>query len=260
MTYLSNCLTLAVMPPTDDPILDAARLLSERDPGWTMTTLARKAGTSRATLYRRFPSRDAVVTALTRTGEAPIDLRTRVLDAFERAAARRGVAGTTVAHVAAEAGCSVATVYRHFDGREGLLSAYAATRTPRALLDELALDPSRPLHELLQVFASQAVAHLAADRATIELAFTPDPEVRPIVTHLLDLEAEGRAQLTAWLASRVDAGELRGDAAVLARAFIGVIASSVLARPANDASAPADEVAGIVDLFLHGCVVGPVAS
>ena len=49
------------MPPTDDPILDTARDLSERDPGWTMTTLAHETGVSRATLYRRFPSRAAIV-------------------------------------------------------------------------------------------------------------------------------------------------------------------------------------------------------
>jgi len=44
--------------PNDDPILDAARDLSERDPSWTMTSLAREARVSRAMLYRRFGSRE----------------------------------------------------------------------------------------------------------------------------------------------------------------------------------------------------------
>jgi AcrR family transcriptional regulator len=240
------------MPPSEDPILDAARLLSERDPGWTMQALADAAGVSRATLYRRFASRHAVADALARSGSAPTDLPARVFDAFEQVAARRGIAATTIADVAEAAGCSAATVYRHFASREGLLSAYAAARTPRALLDELTLDPSGPLRELLQVLAREAAAHLAAHRATLALAFAPSPEERPIVAHLRSLETEGRAQLAAWLAIRVEAGELRGDPSALARAFVGMLAANALA---HDDAVGVQEPTAIVDLFLDGCAV-----
>jgi AcrR family transcriptional regulator len=241
------------MPHSDDPILDAARDLSARDPGWTMKTLAHEAGVSRATLYRRFASRHAVVDALARSGSAPADLHTRVFDAFEQVAARRGIAATTIADVAEAAGCSAATVYRHFAGREGLLSAYAAARTPRALLGELTLDPSGPLRELLQVLGGHAIAHLAAHRAALALAFAPSPEERPIVAHLRTLEAEGRAQLAAWFAIRVAAGELRGDPSALARAFVGMLAASVLARDGAGDAITVQESTAIVDLFLDGC-------
>lgn len=241
------------MPADDDPILDAARCLSARDPGWTMTALAHEAGVSRATLYRRFLTREAVVAALARSGNAPADLTTRVLDALERVAVHRGIAATTMADVAAAAGCSVATLYRHIGSREDLLSAYAAARTPRALLAELALDPSGPLRDLLQVVAAHAIAHLTTHRATLALAFASGPEQEPIVAHLRALEAEGRQQLADWLAARVDAGELRGDPASLARALIGMIAASVLARDAVDALDANHEAAWIVDLFLDGC-------
>jgi AcrR family transcriptional regulator len=248
------------VPPTSDPILTAARDLSERDPGWAMTTLAREAGVSRATLYRRFPSRDAIVAALARGGDAPTDLPNRVFDAFEQVAARKGIAATTIADVAEAAGCGVATVYRHFASREGLLSAYAAARTPRALLGELTLDPTGPLRELLQVLATHAVAHLTAHRAALGLAFAPSPEERPIVAHLRALEAGGRTQLAAWLAHRVAAGELRGDPSALARAFVGMLAANVLARDGGDDRDPADEATAIVDLFLDGCADQAAAS
>ena len=238
----------------DDQILGAAHDLSKRDPGWTMTSLAHEAGISRATLYRRFPSRDAIVAALARSGDAPTDLPNRVFDAFEQVAARKGIAATTIADVAEAAGCGFATVYRHFVSREGLLSAYAAARTPRALLGEMTLDPTGPLRELLQVLATHAVAHLTAHRAALGLAFAPSPEERPIVAHLRALEAEGRTQLAAWLAHRVATGELRGDPSALARAFVGMLAANVLARDGGDARDPADEATAIVDLFLDGCV------
>jgi AcrR family transcriptional regulator len=244
---------LAVVATTNDPILDAARRLSGSDPAWTMGALADTAGISRATLYRRFPNRDAVVAALSPSGDAPASLSTRVLDAFERIAARRGIAATTLADVAAEAGCGVATVYRHFGSREGLLTAYAAARTPRGLLAEFAADPTGPLAELLQVLAAHALEHLSAQRGGITLAFAASPEERPIVAHLLNAEAEGRALLADWFRGRVAAGELRGDPAALARAFVGMVGASVLGRTAGDGPAPDDEAARLVDLFLHGC-------
>jgi AcrR family transcriptional regulator len=248
------------VPPTAEPLLHAARDLSSRDPGWTMTSLALAAGVSRATLYRRFPSRQAIVAALARSGDAPADLPNRVFDAIEEVAARNGIAATTIADVAEAAGCSVATVYRHFASREGLLSAYAAARTPRALLGELTIDPSGPLRELLQVLASHAVAHLSAHLPALGLAFAPGPEERPIVAHLRALEAEGRTQLAGWLALRVEAGELRGDPSALARAFVGMVAASVLARDGGDAPDPTGESDGIVDLFLDGCARHGTAS
>jgi AcrR family transcriptional regulator len=239
--------------PTNDPILTAARDLSERDPDWTMATLAREAGVSRATLYRRFPNRDTITAALARSGDAPTELASRLLDAFEQVAARKGIAATTIADVAETAGCGVATVYRHFASREGLLSAYAAARTPRALLSELTIDPTGPLRELLQVLATPAVEHLTAHRAVLGIAFAPTAEERPIVAHLRALEAEGRTQLAAWLAHRVAAGELRGDPSTLARTFVGILAANVLARDADGHQDPADEANAIVDLFLNGC-------
>lgn len=241
------------MPTPADPVLDTARDLTRRDPDWTMTALASAAGVSRATLYRRFPGRDAVVAALSRTGDAPTDPNARVLDAFERVAARKGIAATTIADVAEEAGCAVATVYRRFGNREGLLNAYAAARTPRALLGELAADPTGPLRELLQALAAHAIEHLLGHRAALGLAFAPDPEERPLVAHLYRIEAEGRAQLAGWFGARVAAGELRGDPRALARAFVGMVGASVLARSDGDEPAPEDEATWIVDQFLDGC-------
>lgn len=241
------------MPSPTDPVLEAARALSVRDPDWTMSALASAAGISRATLYRRFPGRDAVVAALSRTGDAPADPKTRMLDAFERVAERKGIVATTIADVADEAGCGVATVYRRFGNREGLLTAYAAARTPRALLGELTDDPSGPLRELLHALATHAIDHLLAHRAALGLAFAPDPEERPLVARLRGLEAEGRAQLAGWFDARVAAGELRGDPRALARAFVGMVGASVLARASGDEPAPEVEAAWVVDQFLDGC-------
>lgn len=243
-----------------DPMLDTARALSDRDPGWTMHDLADAAGVSRATLYRRYPNRAALVAALARTGDAPADLRTRVLDALERAAARRGIAAVTMADVAEEAGCGVATVYRRFGSRDGLLDAYAAERTPRGLLDELAADPTGPLDGLLHALAAHAIEHLTAHHGALRVAFGTGSEERPIVARLLAQEAEGRALLADWLRTRVAAGELRGDPDVLARAFVGMVGASVLAGVASAGPTTDEAAAQLVDLFLHGSAARTAAA
>jgi len=46
----------------------------------------------------------------------------------------------------------------------------------------------------------------------------------------------------------------------LARAFVGMLAASVLARDGDDDPNPADEAAWIVDLFLDGCAGHGAAS
>jgi AcrR family transcriptional regulator len=57
--------------------------------------------------------------------------QTRVLDALSTLLAERGIVRFTVAEVAERSGVSVATIYRHFGNREGLLRA----ATSRGLRD-----------------------------------------------------------------------------------------------------------------------------
>lgn len=61
-------------------ILDsAAAVLAERGPGASMSEIAASAGVGRATLYRYFPNRDALLKGL--IDAATTELRTRVADA-----------------------------------------------------------------------------------------------------------------------------------------------------------------------------------
>ncbi|MEU6641503.1 helix-turn-helix domain-containing protein [Saccharomonospora sp. NPDC046836] len=57
----------------------AARVLAERGEGASMGDIAKAAGVARATLYRYFPNRDALLQALVDT--ATTDLATRIADA-----------------------------------------------------------------------------------------------------------------------------------------------------------------------------------
>lgn len=52
----------------------------------------------------------------------PQEVRSRIFDAALRCFARRGVTKTTIEDIAKAAGCSRATVYRHFKGKESIVA------------------------------------------------------------------------------------------------------------------------------------------
>jgi len=265
-------------PSPPDPALSAQilrvarHLTAAQGDGWSMVELARAAKISRAALYRRFPSKEALRAALTAVPEdlsqeeAPPSpsVRERVLDAFQAVARRRGIAAAPLEPVAAEAGLGVATLYRHFGGREGLLDAYAHERTPRALTGQLALTPARApqeLHAALCQITRAVLQHLLDQGPVFFLAgLAPDPESQRVLTHLARLEADGRAQLTAFFAAHVERGLLRGDPELLSKSLVGLAFGAVFLHGplAAPPSLPVDQLAAqLTDLLLQGCAQPP---
>jgi AcrR family transcriptional regulator len=246
---------------------EARRLTAEQGDAWSMVDLARAAKISRASLYRRFPSRDALSAALTAVSEdlseeppQNLSVRERALDAFQAVARRRGIAAATLELVAAEAGLGVATIYRHFGGREGLLDAYAHERTPRALASRLSFTPVVTLHQLraaLEQITRALLQHLIDQGPVFFLAgLAPDPDSRPAIAHLTRLEAEGRAHLTAFFAAQAERGLLRGDPDHLSKSLIGLAVGAVFLHGplAAPPSLPVDQLAAqLTALLLHGC-------
>jgi AcrR family transcriptional regulator len=254
------------MPAQPDPaltarVLAAARALAaRRGEAWSMAELAREAGVARSSLLRRFAGRDDVLAALV-DGDAaaqarPPSSRTRALDAFHAVARRKGLAATTLEDVAAEAGLGVATVYRQFGGRRGLLDAYADERTPRAKRGLLRADDGGSPRDVLQAVAVAMIEHLVADGPLLLLAPPADPEAQRMLGHLRRLEARSRAELRRWFTRTIARGSVRGDPAALTDAFVGMVAGSVLLA----AAAPVDPpqlAADLVSLFLRGCAPRP---
>lgn len=248
------------MPARPDPaltarILNTARALSMRcGAGWSMAELARETGIARATLHRRFARREDVLAALAPAGDGDHrpTIRDRALDAVLAVAKHKGLAATTLEDVAAEAGLGVATIYRHFGRREGLLDAYANERTPRARLSLLGADVRLPLPDVLRAVARAMIEHLVAEGPLLFLGLSPDPEARRVLAHLREIEARSRAELRAWFEQAIARGQLHGDAVTLTNGFVGMVAGSVLldAPAAVDPGPLADR---LISLFLRGC-------
>jgi AcrR family transcriptional regulator len=88
--------------------------------------IAARLGVSRATLYRRIGSREALHGAVRAEGVEPgerPDVRERAIQAAAAIVRSDGLGALTLERVAAEADCSVPALHQQLGGREGLLAA-----------------------------------------------------------------------------------------------------------------------------------------
>ena len=105
-------MTLSVDPTIRRQVVAAARSLLTAQPEASIGRIASEAGVSRATFYRHFGSRDALLAAV--EVEPPVPARDRILEAAADLLGRGGLHGFSMEELAVAAGVSRATVYRLF--------------------------------------------------------------------------------------------------------------------------------------------------
>ena len=111
----------------------------------SLDRIARRAGVSRSTIYRRVRSRRALDDAVREAGGDPgsrIGVRDRAIAAATELIVADGVAALTVDAVTRRVGCAATSVYAAFGDREGLLAAVFDRHAPLPVVEHLlATDP-----------------------------------------------------------------------------------------------------------------------
>src|SRR3954470_3539809 len=95
--------------------------------------VARRAGVSRSTLFRRIRDRETLEAAVRGAGVDPghrPTVRERAIAAAASLIVAGGVGALTVEEVAQRAGCATASLYAQFEGRDGLLVAVLEQHAP----------------------------------------------------------------------------------------------------------------------------------
>jgi AcrR family transcriptional regulator len=143
--------------------------------------------------------------------------REQILKTALRLFAAQGFDATSTRQIAREVGIAEGLIFHYFPTKASLLAAIledrveerrAFRRELRPLLEDAA---GKPVSEVLHAVASGWFATLRRDEETVVVLFTAaqtNPEVWQAWQRLI---REGTELLTAYLASRVDAGELRKD-------------------------------------------------
>ncbi len=260
-------LKIAMMSPTDEAgeavaaverVLTAARALSRRHGGeFTMAQLARGAGMSRATLYRRVGGREAVLATLRREGAAPRTIRDRLMTATLELVGERGPLGFALEEVASRAGASVTTIYREFGERDGLLRAALTSMAPQAALRGLLADEQAPLRATLEGFVAAAIARLEAQPLLLRILFTPDAASWQYMQRVRAQEARLSRSLVRYFAAQQQRGRVVGESPEqLATALFGLVLGDLMRgrleqAEGGRAGTPA-RARGVVAVFLGG--------
>jgi AcrR family transcriptional regulator len=223
--------------PADACILAAAqRLLKEHGPGFTMGQLAEAAGVSRATLYRRVPSREALAQRLRAQGIEPgaelgDPTRERILEATRALIDAQGLQ-FTIEQVAERAGMGAATVYRSFGDREGLLRAFFAERSPRRVAAAQLGDLEAPVQVTLQGLVASLLRFVVEHPGLARMVLLDDgPDARE-VEHLRKGGRSTFGRLVAYLEAQIERGVLApADPWLLASSLAGAVLGVSLLAP-----------------------------
>jgi AcrR family transcriptional regulator len=213
-------------------ILDRAPSVLARHPKATVRELAGAAGVSRASFYRHFPSRDALLQALEVTPEP--GARERIVTAAVQLVGDVGVRALSMDDLADRAGVSRATLYRLFPGKAALLLALVEEYSPlepvARLLQERAGDPPSVLMPELARTAYRSVAgRIGLMRALFFEVSGLSAETEEVAAQAISRVVGLMVQ---YIGAEMAAGHLRRVHPLLAlQSFIGPVLFHILTRP-----------------------------
>jgi AcrR family transcriptional regulator len=246
-------MTSAAHSEVPETVIDAASRASQRlgkdIADVSVQAIADEAGLSRSTLLRRLGgTRVALDDAVRAAGIDPGGqrrVRERAVDAGAQLISEHGLGALTLEAVAAEAHCSVPSLYTTFDGRDGLLLAIYDRYSP--ILDVTSYVSSadgdlsqtvRTVCRLLAESFQQQPRVLPAVFAEI-LARPNDPTIQTFLSQFFPRLLDGVGR---WIGSEISKGRIRDQPIpLLLQQLIGPIMLHSLSRSV-------DETLSVLDL------------
>ena len=238
----------------------------------SLDEIARRAGISRATLFRRIGSRAALEEAVRAAGIDPgsrPDVRERATQAAADLIEEGGLAALTLEAVAERADCSVRTLHTQLGGREGLLAAVFEQFSPLPRIERaMAGEPmmlEQGLRAIYGTILDTAVARRGLLAAVVaDVAFRPDgPTAEYVRSTYLPRVTD---VILPWLEGLVRAGEIRPlPIPLLIQVLVGPIGAHVflgpvLTRTTGLQPPSREEVCdGLIDAFMRAVARAPAA-
>lgn len=249
---------LAADPTIRRQVIAAARELLGRDPSLPVAVIAAAAGVSRATFYRHFGSRGALLAEVEH--EPRPDARSRILEAAQEILIRDSLDGLSMDELARAAAVSRGTLYRLFPGKaallRGLIEAYSPFEPMHRLLERHRGDPPSVV---LPLVARTVVDAVVRRRGLVRVIFhevtsgklTAVAGVEPVVRRAI-------GELSGYMAEQMAAGRVRQMHPLLAvQAFMGPIYFHVMSRPVAERIVPLEpDVREAVDQLVSAVRAG----
>lgn len=187
--------------------------------------------------------------------------RSSIQTAARQVIARRGLAGTSMQAVAAQAGVAKGTVYLYFKDREDLLES-AASEAFEDLVNRLqaVLARSAPLPETLRALVRTKIEFFDANQEFLRVHLDAGYPGGAVAARCRRRRSPHHARyielLTAYLENAVERGEMRPlEPARVAWFLAEGVAGLLLRRLSEKGRSAKDDVDWIVELLLNG--LGP---
>jgi AcrR family transcriptional regulator len=213
-------------------ILDRAPGVLARGGKPTVADFADAAGVSRASFYRHFKSREALLEALEVTPEP--GARDRILTAAVDLVGAQGLGALSMDELADRAEVSRATLYRVFPGKSALLVGLIHAYSPLdPVTDVLTSRSGEPPEIVMPELARTAFRATAGRTGVLRALFFEVSGLSPETEQVArDVVASTAGLLVIYLQSQMEAGRLRRIHPLLAlQAFVGPVFFHILTRP-----------------------------
>lgn len=186
---------------------------------------------------------------------SPEETRSRILAAARTLFAKKGRRGTTTREVAELAGVNEATLFRHFGNKDAMIAAVVTHFCKAVELKELLASLDGDLYGDLSRIALSMASRMEAVRDLILMSLVEEEQGGPEWEAPWRAPAAMKQLLADYMATRVAAGELKGDPAWLARFFVGMVFAQVVGRrpvPTEPSISLEDGMRWSIDVFLNG--------
>jgi AcrR family transcriptional regulator len=238
----------------------AASLFKQSGPDFTLDQLQRRTGISRATLYRRIGSKEALISQLAVDNlielEPQADIDSRIFIATRNIVANHGFVACTMEQIANEAGLGVATLYRHFGDKENLLRCFIAQIKPMLAIKSVLLNENGNIDDDLKRLVDIAMNFFDKNMDLVKIIFSWQSAERAYLTTIREKSSSTHSQISQYMARQQKRGTLRRDLSPedLALNLTGLLLQYCLLAPAHIARPLniTQDSKTIVKLFLDG--------